>query len=302
MADSSKPASTRWGPERRLELIDFRLRWEGRINRAELVDFFGISAQQASSDIASYMGLAPRNAYYDKQAKTYRAAPSFAPLFERNDAALYLSQLGDLASGVTAPTARFIGWKPPCDVVRYPTRPVSDAGLVRILQAIRDANEIEVTYQSMRRQNAAVRWISPHALASDGLRWHVRAWCRENSDFRDFVLSRIMDIRDSRPATIDMHTDHDWHTLMEVRVRPRTGLSQSQRVAIEADFGMTRGGLAIRCRRALAFYVVRQLHLDRTGDVPIAEQPLELENPEELADLLQKARKYPEVEASNPSS
>lgn len=302
MADSSKTASARWGVERRLELIDFRLRWEGRVNRAELVDFFGISVQQASSDIASYMGLAPQNVYYDKQAKTYRAAESFSPLFEGDDAALYLSQLGDLASGVAAPASRFIGWQPPSDVVRYPTRPVSDASLLRLLQAIRDANEVQVTYQSMRRQNVAVRWISPHAFASDGLRWHVRAWCHENADFRDFVLSRIIDIGNSRPATVDPRADHDWHTHMEVRVRPRACLSRSQRVAIEADFGMTQGRLVIRCRRALAFYVVRQLHLDRPEDLPIAEQPLELENRAELADVLQKARKYPDVEASQQSS
>lgn len=302
MADSSKIASARWGAERRLELIDFRLRWEGRVNRAELVEFFGISAQQASSDIASYMGLAPQNVYYDKQAKAYRAAESFAPLFNGNDAALYLSQLGDLASGVATPAARLIGWQPPCDVVRYPTRPVSDVGLLKLLKAIREANEIEVTYQSMRRQDVVVRWICPHALASDGLRWHVRAWCHEHEDFRDFVLSRIIAIHDSRPATVDTCTDHDWHTRMEVRVRPRPGLSRSQRAAIEADFGMTQGRLAILCRRALAFYVVRQLHLDRTEDVPIAEQPLELENREELADVLQKARKHPDAEASNQLS
>ncbi|TAL83786.1 MAG: WYL domain-containing protein [Rhodanobacter sp.] len=302
MTDSSKTASARWGAERRLELIDFRLRWEGRVNRAELVDFFGISVQQASSDIASYMGRAPQNIYYDKQAKTYRTAESFTTLFEGNDAALYLSQLADLASGVASPPARFIGWQPPCDVVRYPTRPVSDASLLRLLQAIRDANEVEVTYQSMRRQNVAVRWISPHSLASDGLRWHVRAWCHESADFRDFVLSRIMEISDSRPTTVDPRADRDWHTHVEVRVRPRPGLSRSQRVAIEADFGMTQGSLAIRCRRALAFYVVRQLHLDRPEDLPIAEQPLELENRAELADVLQKARKCPDVEAYQQSS
>jgi hypothetical protein len=65
---------------------------------------------------------------------------------------------------------------------------------------------------------------------------------------------------------------------------------------------MTQGRLAILCRRALAFYVVRQLHLDRTEDVPIAEQPLELENREELADVLQKARKYPDAEAPHQLS
>lgn len=302
MSSETKVASARWGPERRLELIDFRLRWEGRINRAELVDFFGISVQQASADIAGYMGLAPLNIYYDKQAKTYRASEAFTPLFEANDAALYLSQLGDLAAGVAAPGARFIGWEPPCDIVRYPTRPVPDLSLQRLLKTIREADEIEVTYQSMRRQEASARWITPHALASDGLRWHVRAWCHENADFRDFVLSRITEISNSRPATIASTSDLDWHTQMVVRVRAQDGLSPSQRAAIETDFGMTDGRLAIRCRKALAFYVIRQLHLDRSESASVLEQPLQLDNPEELSDVLEKARKRPDVETANQPS
>ena len=33
----------RWGVERRLEFIDFRLFWDGRINRGDLTEQFGIS-------------------------------------------------------------------------------------------------------------------------------------------------------------------------------------------------------------------------------------------------------------------
>lgn len=29
----------RWGQERRLEFIDYRLRWDGQINRSSLTDF-----------------------------------------------------------------------------------------------------------------------------------------------------------------------------------------------------------------------------------------------------------------------
>ena len=31
-----------WGVERRLEFIEFRLFWEGRVNRADLIDTFGV--------------------------------------------------------------------------------------------------------------------------------------------------------------------------------------------------------------------------------------------------------------------
>ena len=35
-------AALKWGVERRLEFIEFRLFWEGSINRADLVEFFGV--------------------------------------------------------------------------------------------------------------------------------------------------------------------------------------------------------------------------------------------------------------------
>src|SRR3546814_13161726 len=41
---------TRWGQERRLAFIDFRLQFERRLNRKDLRDFFGISAHQARSE------------------------------------------------------------------------------------------------------------------------------------------------------------------------------------------------------------------------------------------------------------
>lgn len=49
--------TVRWGVQRRLEFIDFRLFWDGRFNRRDLAETFGISAQQASSDIAQYTAL-----------------------------------------------------------------------------------------------------------------------------------------------------------------------------------------------------------------------------------------------------
>ena len=79
----------RWGQERRLEFIDFRLRWNRTVNRGELVDFFRISIQQASTDLAYYSHLAPRNMAYDKSLKTYRVTASFQPVITKYDAQSY---------------------------------------------------------------------------------------------------------------------------------------------------------------------------------------------------------------------
>jgi transcriptional antiterminator len=65
----------------RLRFIDFLLDHYGVINRAQLADYFGLSTQQVSLDIARYQEHAPGNIEYDLSAKTYRRAPGFRRVF-----------------------------------------------------------------------------------------------------------------------------------------------------------------------------------------------------------------------------
>ena len=108
-----------WGLESRLQFIDFRLRWERRINRMDLTEHFGISVPQASLDISKYMELAPSNLTYDRSSKTYTAAQSFHPLYQRSSAQRYLAELlatkMELSSrrpASSAPRRRQIGPRP----------------------------------------------------------------------------------------------------------------------------------------------------------------------------------------------
>ena len=284
----------RWSQKRRLEFIDHRLRWNRTVNRGELVKFFRISIQQASADLAHYTHLAPQNMEYDKNLKTYRASASFRPIISSDDAQTYLSELLGLSTGTLTASASFIGWQPPHDVVRHPVRPIDTDTLLRVIWAIKDDDEIMVSYQSMRRTTPTVRWIAPHALAFDGHRWHVRAWCQESREFRDFVISRIQQIHASRKATKSAEDDSWWNTHIEILIKPREGLIDGQRSAIAADFGMSGGLLRLNCRKALAFYVLRQMQVDRPPDLSPAAQPLELMNRDELADVIVAAQKTPE--------
>lgn len=294
---SLKGAQPRWGAERRLEFIDFRLLWDRTVNRTELVEFFGISPQQASSDLAAYQHLAPKNIEYDKSRKTYIATHEFKPVKARDDAQTFLAQIAGLKDGTVAPTNIYIGWRPPHDTVKLPSRPVETTTLTRLLWAIRRGEDLKVGYQSMRRPAPTKRWIAPHALGFDGQRWHIRAWCFENNDFRDFVISRIQDVDEARPTNIAPADDEWWQSYVDVVVRPRKGLTPGQRAAIEVDYGMAKGQLVWRSRKALAFYVIRQLRLDWEGELPLLVQPLELANAAELAPIIKAARKSPDTKS-----
>ncbi|NOT20404.1 MAG: WYL domain-containing protein [Sideroxydans sp.] len=288
-AESRNPKPGRWGQDRRIEFIEFRLLWDGRINRSELADFFGISIQQASLDFAKYMEVVEGNMEYDRSEKVYRATRHFEPRFMAPDTQTFLNQLANLTTGTLAPSLSFIGSRPPCDVVTLPTRRVRTDVLLSVLWAIRDVSEVEVTYQSMRRPSATRRWIAPHSLAFDGARWHARAWCYEGKMFRDFVLTRIQKVHDRRATEIDSTTDSEWHTYAVIEIEPRSDLTVGQKESVITDFGMQNGKLCKTIRRALVQYFVRHLQIDGVGNTG---QPIVWANRNEFGGMIDPNRLY----------
>jgi WYL domain len=278
---------TSWSQERRLEFIEFRLIWEGRINRGELVDFFGISIQQASLDFARYIEVAPGNLEYDKSDKTYKANRNIRSVFTKPDSQAFLDQMSQWPAGPSAMS--FIGWRPAYDVVKYPTRSIRTKILMRVLWAIRDRQDIEVSYQSMRRPESTRRWLSPHAIASDGFRWHTRAWCHDNRYFKDFVLARIQEIHRCRPSQVKPDGDTRWHSFATVVLRANRNLTPGQRTAVETEFGMREGELEVRMRECLVPYFSRLLPLDPHRPALNAVRLLEWINAHEFESLITEA-------------
>jgi hypothetical protein len=64
-----------------MRFVDFLLAEYGTINRSALMNYFGISAPQASNDFATYMEIAPRNMVYDLSSKTYRRTREFERVY-----------------------------------------------------------------------------------------------------------------------------------------------------------------------------------------------------------------------------
>lgn len=282
--DSGRTA--RWSQDRRLRFIDFRLQWEGRLNRTDLKNFFGISIPQASADIAKYVESAPQNIQYDRSSRTYVRGPLFRALFDSSGSEQYLAQLLAIDRGILDPSQALIGSLPPTESVRLPNRTVERSILASLLHAIDASQTVRVCYQSIARDETRTRDISPHAMCTDGLRWHTRAYCHLRKGFRDFVLGRILAVDDPRPSNIDSTLDTEWHNTLSVVLAPSPELSQAQREGVESDYGMKDGVTTLVCRQAMLYYTLRTLNFDHRGIPRGGERQLVIQNLDQLKSVL----------------
>lgn len=297
MLDSPDSRRGRWGQDRRLEFIDTRLTWLGRINRKELVDFFKISVPQASLDLAEYQARAPANVLYDRTEKAYLATAHFQPVMTDGSSARYLAELYALSTGVISPDISFLGWTPEADVVRHPTRMVSPSVLRPVAHAIRERGALSIHYQTMTRPDPTVRIISPRAFAYDGYRWHVRAYCHLREDFRDFVFARILNLSPASAPTETPALDEEWERELSIVIGPNPTLDDSRKRVLALDYGMASDRLVLKSRQALAFYLLRRLGLDKSSDRPPEEQQIVLLNRDELVPYLKQLQPAPRGQA-----
>lgn len=281
----------RWGQDRRLEFIDFRLYWDGRVNRSSLTDFFGISIPQASLDLAEYQAQAPGNTIYDRTEKAYVATPEFKPTLVDPTSGRYLAELYALATGTIPSDISFLGDMPTAAIVKHPARLVPPELLRAVLHAIHACAALNITYQSMSNPEPSDRVISPRALCYDGYRWHVRAYCHKRERFCDFVFARIIDCAGPLPSLPIPDSDAEWERILEIVIGPHPGLAAGPRKAIELDYGMVDGQCAIRTRQCLAYYLLRRLGLHRpTDQLPGNEQQIVLLNCAELVPFIPELR------------
>lgn len=256
-------AVLRWGVERRLEFIEFRLFWEGGVNRSDIIEMFDVSVPQASKDLTLYQERAPQNAIYDKRAKRYVASPQFVPVFFRPDPDNYLARLRAIAEGLTEPGQSWIANPPHMDIALTPRREVDPMVLRAVIDAVRENRSIEIYYQSMNpeRDHAIWRRMTPHAFGYDGLRWHARAFCHLANKYKDFLLPRILETRDAgEPGGGDIDDDL-WRDIFGVEIGPHPALTASQQAVVAKDYGMTGGSAILKVRYAMLFYVLKRLGL-----------------------------------------
>ncbi|MEO0437703.1 MAG: WYL domain-containing protein [Pseudomonadota bacterium] len=291
MSEFTEPVSEwpfRWDLLLRYRYIEIITLWEGRLTTGHLTRCFGIGRQQASKDINHYAReIAPGNLEYDKFLKGYKPTTSFDPRVTKGTAEEYLhlmtrdDQLMGVFESLPLATANV-------EQLTTPTRHVSPNVLRPLIQAARSRRRLEVDYLSLQNPDREGRIIVPHTLVFTGFRWHVRAWCEKNRDYRDFVLSRFRGEAELMDASEHgSEEDTRWQQKVEVLVKPDPRLSEEQQEVIAVDYGMSGRALTLSTRGILVNYLLKLLQLDNPTEQanPLAQQ-IVLANREELKEWL----------------
>lgn len=256
----------------RLAYIEFRLYFLGEVGRSDLMMRFGVAPAGATRDFALYKDLFPDNIGFDNVSKTYVIQESFAPAFNHVQERVLTALSQGFGDGVNPVAGPLI----PCEVPAALNRPQLNT-LAPISRAIHLGKAVRLKYLS-HTSGTSVREIVPFAIATDGLRWHARAFDRKSQDFRDFVVSRMDSpavITDGATEKHEMPAcDIQWNRIVELELVPHPDREHPE-IAIK-DFEMRDGVLHLKLRAAMAGYVLRQWHVDCSPDHSLTDKAFRL--------------------------
>lgn len=251
----------------RLAYIDFRLYFFGEVGRRDLIERFRLAPAGATRDLALYREIASKNIVFDGSNKIYRIGQAFSPLFD-HDAKRVLSVLAmGFGDGQYGPTNLPL----PCESPVALANPKMGL-LAPVCRAIYAKRPVAIRYHSMN-SGESERVIVPFALVDTGLRWHVRAFDRKNSEFRDFVVTRIesSDLLDEEPLSWELpDNDIQWTRIVELNFVPHPRLERPE--IIRMDYGMTGDSIRMRVRAAVVGYMLLRWSVDCSPDHRLKEE------------------------------
>lgn len=240
------------------------------MNRGGLIDTFGISVNQISTDLNRHRSLDPKNMDYDKSAKTYLRKSGFGSQFLKLDASCYRSQLRSRGAVVIDASDSWTGAVTDFHSASLLARSVSAVTLKTTVAAKHLKEAIEIKFKSLYRPEPKWRWIARHALGADGFRWHARAWCSESSSFRDHLLSRILDTRGTRKDDISSDRGEAWSKEVTLKTGSHPALSEARKNVGALDYYRKSGRTKIKVRNTLFYHALTLLGLDTD---PAARRP-----------------------------
>ena len=247
----------------RYRLIEIVALWEGKLNAGHLIDYFGIGRQQASKDINEYLSsVGPGNLVYNSSLKGYEPSETFAPKVTLGDADEYLQLIHRNNDLVNTFEYMALGFDY-THKIPLPTYRIRPEVLRQVVKACRNKLRLEVDYRSVNAPDTGGRIIVPHSIVHSGMRWHVRAYCEKNNDYRDFVLTRFYGTPETDgQAKHSIEQDEAWNTMVNVCFTPDQRLSPEQQAIVANDYGMSDKRLLIQVRGALVPYLMQMMRID----------------------------------------
>lgn len=238
----------------RLRQLKLLLTWEGRLSNSRLRELFGLSSIRASQWIRELRDQAPDWQIMNSIDRCFDATPSFYANEDgvEGDLAQYLSIVG-LPHAMNSDGNTV--------VAAFPDITTPNPRIFSILSiAARSHRMVEITYRSMSEPQPHKRRLSPHTIVHVGRRWHVRAYCSEKQQFRDYALGRIVDARlIEMPSEKLMEDDKAWMSEVRVRLVAHPDLTSEQESVIRFEYFKNTSARVVVCRGALVSYFIQEV-------------------------------------------
>lgn len=238
----------------RMRQLKLLLAWEGRISNSRLRELFGLSSIRASQWIRELRDREPDWLRMNSVERSFDAMPSFYTHEDGEE-----SNLDQYLSIVGLPHAMNSSGKP--IVAAFPDITIPNSRIFSVLSiAARSHRMVEITYRSMSEPQPHKRRLSPHSIVHAGRRWHVRAYCSEKMQFRDYALGRIVDAKlMGIPSEKLMGDDKAWMTEVRVRLVAHPDLTPDQESVIRFEYFKNTSARVIVCRGALVSYFIQDI-------------------------------------------
>jgi len=293
MVTAPKMASeVKWATRQRYQYIEVMAFYTGVVTRKDVARTFGISDAAATKDLKAYGVVAPDNLIYKQNVFGFVPSNSFVEMFADLSPQTVLSMFAaNLAvrgnpSNLIKPSPEAeaesdVNWiyGVTVDQLPLPTRLPDKNICAQLVRAIKNKLKLKIQYLSLSdkpseeeadEESKHYRIIEPHSLIDNGLRWHVRAYNEDSYDFRDFVLSRIIDAQViDEAAESSAKYDDEWSEFVTLKLKPHPKLSPQKQDSLLYDFNVSdsdNGNIEMSVRRALVAYVLQRLSVDTTVD------------------------------------
>jgi hypothetical protein len=263
----------------RLFYIEVKAFFCGDLTRTDIERRFGVRPAASARDLASYKRLAPYNLVYNAALRNYTPTERFDPLFEHSAERVLAWFRDGFGDSLDLKIQRTV----PCEAASDLVKPDLET-LAVLTRAIAGRKQVKVNYLSLT-SGASNKTLSPLALADTGQRWHLRAYDCERERFADFSITRIVK---AKPVDVDIplnqriEADVQWARVVHLELVPHPGVEHPE--AIEADYQMTDGVLALDMRAPLVGYALRRWAVDCTPKHGLdpKQHHLYLKNPQTL--------------------
>lgn len=268
MAGFKSAADIKQATRQRLEYIEVMAFYTGVVTRSDVARTFGLSDAAATKDLKLYGELAPDNLIYKHNVFGFVPGDSFVEMFANLEPVRVLPMIAANLPRTGSSEGEIPVYGLTVESLPLPNRLPSKQVLAQIIRAIRNQKKLTVIYRSLSgRGSNEARILEPHSLINTGTRWHFRAYNEETYDFRDFVLSRVIDAKLlDEDAESSSQYDDDWMELVSLKLTPHPKLSDEQRIILMTDYASEDDVIEIEVRRALIGYVLQRLSVDTTSD------------------------------------